>query len=78
LTVPAGVRPEMNDDTPAPPLTTFVDLIVSLDIVPGISQWVQGTSQPARSHIRLGSVKPQSKWSISSGGPRQSMICQCC
>jgi len=38
----------------------------SLDIVPGISE---GTSRPGSSHIRLGSVKPQSKSSIPSGEP---------
>jgi len=38
----------------------------SLDIVPGISE---GTSRPGSSHIRLGSVKRQSKSSIPSGEP---------
>jgi len=38
----------------------------SLDIVPGISE---GTSRSGSSHIRLGSVKPQSKSSIPSGEP---------
>ena len=41
----------------------------SLDIHPGISHWLQGTSPPGSSHIRLGSVKPQSKFSIPSGEP---------
>jgi len=41
----------------------------SLDIVPRISQRPQGTSRPGSSHIRLGSVKPQSKLSIPSGEP---------
>jgi hypothetical protein len=36
-----------------------------LDVVPGILQMLQGTSRPGRSHIRLGSVKPQSNTSIS-------------
>jgi len=38
-------------------------------IVPGISQRPQGTSPPRTSHIRLGSMKLQSKWSIASGEP---------
>jgi len=38
----------------------------SLDIVRGISEV---TSRPGSSHIRLGSVKPQSKSSIPSGEP---------
>jgi len=38
----------------------------SLDIVPGV---LEGTSRPESSHIRLGSVKPQSKSSIPGGEP---------
>ena len=41
----------------------------SVDIVPGISQRPEGTSRPRSSHIRLGSVKPQSTSSIPSGNP---------
>jgi len=40
-----------------------------LDIVPGISQMPQGTSRPGISHIRLGSVKPQSNSTISGLDP---------
>jgi hypothetical protein len=36
LIVPAVVQPQINDDTPALPPTTFGELIESLDIVPGI------------------------------------------
>jgi len=43
--------------------------MASVDIVPAISQMLQGTSRPGSSHIRLGSVKPQSKSSIPSGEP---------
>jgi len=57
--VPAVVQPQTNDDAPAPPPTTFGELMESVDIVPGISQRPQGTSRPGRDHIRLGSVKPQ-------------------
>jgi len=69
LRVPAIVQPQTNDDAPAPPPTTFGELMESLDIVAGISQRPQGTSRPRRIHIRLGSVKPQSKSSIPSGEP---------
>jgi len=69
LRVLAVVQPETNDDAAAPPPTTFGELMASLDIVPGISQRRLGTSRPGSSHIRLGSVKPQSKSSIASGEP---------
>jgi len=41
--------------------------MASVDIVARISQRPQGTSRPGSGHIRLGSVKPQSKSSIPSG-----------
>jgi hypothetical protein len=41
----------------------------SVDIVPGILQRPQVTSWPGSCHIRLGSVKPQSKSSVTSGEP---------
>jgi len=69
LRVPVVVQPQTIDDAPEPPLATFGELMESLDIVPGISQRPQGTSRPGSSHIRLGSVKPQSKSSIPSGEP---------
>jgi len=69
LRVPAIVQPQTYDDAPAPPPTTFGELMESLDIDPRISQTPQGTSRPGSSHIRLGSVKLQSKSSIRSGEP---------
>jgi len=69
LRVPAVVQPQTNDDAPAPPPTTFGELMETLDIVPGILQRPQGTSRPGSSHIRPGSVNPQSKLSIPSGEP---------
>jgi hypothetical protein len=69
LRVPAIVQLQTMDDAPAPPPATFGELMESLDIVPRISQRPQGTSQPRSCHIRLGSVKPQSKSSIASGEP---------
>jgi hypothetical protein len=69
LSVPAVVQPQTMDDNPAPPPATFEELMESLNIVPGISQRPQGTCRPGSSHIRLGSVKPQSQSSIPSGEP---------
>jgi len=66
LIVPAVVQPHMNDDAPPHPPTSFAELMESLDIVSGISQ---GTFRPGSSHIRLVSVKLQSKLSIPSGEP---------
>jgi hypothetical protein len=57
LRVLAVVPPHPDDDTLAPPPTTFGELMESLDIVPGISQMPQGTSRPGSSDISLGSVK---------------------
>jgi len=69
LRVAAVVQLQTNDDAPAPPTTTFRELMESVNIVPGISQRPQGTSRPGSSHIRLGSVKPQSKLNKPSGEP---------
>jgi len=69
LRVPAIVQPQTNDGAPGPLPATFGELMESLDIVSGISQRPQGTSRPGRSYIRLGSVKPQSKWCIPGGEP---------
>jgi hypothetical protein len=67
LRVLAVVEPQTMDDAPAPPPATFGELMKSFDIVPGISQRPQGTSRPGSSHMRLGSVKPQSQSSIPTG-----------
>jgi len=69
LRVPAGVQPQTMDDASAPPLAIFRELMESLEIVPGIWQRLPGTWRPGSSHIRLGSLKPQSKSSIPSGEP---------
>jgi len=69
LRVPAVVQPQTNDDPPAPLPATFGELMESLDIVPGISQRLQGTSRPGSGHIRLRLVKPQSKSFIPGGEP---------
>jgi len=67
--VPAFFPPQINVDALLPPRTICGELMESLDIVTGISQWLQGTSPPGSSHIRLGSVKQQSKFSLPSGEP---------
>jgi len=66
LRVLAVALPQTNDDAPPHPLTTFAELMESLDIVPGI---LQGTCWRGSSHIRLSSVKPQSESSIPSSEP---------
>jgi hypothetical protein len=66
LRVPAVVQPQTNHDAPPHQPTTLAELIGSLDIVPRISQV---TSRPGSTHMRLGSVKPQSKSTIPSVEP---------
>ena len=44
--VPVVVQPQTDDDTSAPPPTTFGELLERLDIVLGISPMAQGTSRP--------------------------------
>jgi len=69
LRVPTVVEPQTNDDAPAPPPTTFGEVMQSPDIIRGKLQRPQGTSRQGSSHISLGSVKPQSKLSIQSVEP---------
>ena len=69
LKVPVVVQPQTNDDAWALSPTTFGEHMESLDIVHRISQRPQGTSRAGSCHIRLGSVKPQSKPSIPGGEP---------
>jgi hypothetical protein len=69
LRVPVVVQLQTTDDALAPPPATFGELFQSLDIVPRILQTPQASSQPVCSHIRLGSVKQQSKSSIRSVEP---------
>jgi len=69
LRVAAVVETPTNDEAPARLPTTCGELMKSLDIVQGISQRPQGTSQPGGSHVRLGSVKPQSRLGIPSAEP---------
>jgi hypothetical protein len=65
LRLPVVVQPQTDDGASALPPTTFGELMERLDDVPGISQMPQGTSRPGSSHIRQGSVKPQSNTSVS-------------
>jgi hypothetical protein len=67
--VPAVVLPQTYDDSSATPPATFGEVIESLDIVPVISKRPREGSRPGCSHIRLGSVKPQSNSCITGGEP---------
>jgi hypothetical protein len=69
LRVPAVVKPQTDHDVAAPALTTFGELMESLDIVPGRSQMLHGTSRPGSSHMRLGAGKPKSNTSIPGLAP---------
>jgi hypothetical protein len=69
LSILAVFPPQINDDAAAPVPVTFGELMLCLDIVPGISQRPQGTARPGSSHNRLGSVKLQSKSCIPGGDP---------
>jgi len=67
LRVVAVVQRQTNEDAPVPPPTPFGEPLESLGSVHLIAQSPEWTSRPGGSHIRLRSVKPQSKWSIPSG-----------
>jgi hypothetical protein len=69
LSVPVIVKPQTDDDASAPPPLTFGELMEMVDIAPGISPMPQGTPRPGSSHLRLGSVNPQSKTTISGDEP---------
>jgi len=69
LKVPAVVKPQSDQDSAAAPPTQFGDIMECLDIVPGISQMLQGTSRPGSSHLRLASGKPQSDTGRVGLGP---------
>jgi len=56
---PAVVLLQTDDVIAAPACSTSGQLMESLDIVPGRSRLLQGTSRPGSSHIRLCSGKPQ-------------------
>jgi hypothetical protein len=69
LRVPAVVKPQTDHDVAAPALTTFGELMESLDILPGRSQMRHVTSRPGSSHMRLGAGKPKSDTSIPGLAP---------
>jgi hypothetical protein len=58
----AIVQLQMDDETSAPALTTFGELVKCLDIDSGISQMPQRTSSPGSIHAMQGSVKPQTNF----------------
>jgi hypothetical protein len=64
LSVLVVIQPQTDDDASEPPPTKLGEHMERLDIVHGISQMPQGTARPGSSHIRLGSVKPQSNMNI--------------
>jgi len=69
LMVPAVVKPQTAKTAATPSPTTFEEHMQTLDIVPGQSQILQGTSQPGSSQMRLCSGKSQSKKGIISLPP---------
>jgi len=69
LTVPAIIKSQTDHVAAAPSPTTVGELLVTLDIVPGISPMPQCTSRPGSSHTRVGSGKPKSPERISSFPP---------
>jgi len=79
LKIPGVVKPHWNKLTAAPAPTTYAELMVTLDIIPIISQMPQGTSRPRSNQMRLGSGKPQSPKHIPSLPPdmeRNSSVIQ--
>jgi len=67
--VPAVIKPPTNDDAAAPAPASFRELMECLDIFPGISQILQGTSRSWSCHIRLGSGEPESNTGIAGLAP---------
>jgi len=61
----AVVKLQMNVDWAAPAPPTFGELMECLDIVPGISLMLQGTSRPGCGHIKLSAGQPQSNRGIA-------------
>ena len=59
LKFPAVVKLYKVEDAAHPALSTFGELMESLDIIPGILQIPHGTSQPGSSHVRQGSGRLQ-------------------
>jgi len=69
LRVPAVIKLQTDQNVAAPALTTSGEHMECLDIVPGRSQMPQGTCQQTRSHMMLGSGKPQSDACIPGRAP---------
>jgi len=78
LRVPAVFKRQMDYVTAVPALTTFAEKMEPLEIVPGISQIPQETSQWGCCQMKLWSGNPQSyKWKASlmpGGVPDSSPI----
>jgi hypothetical protein len=65
LQVLAGFKSHMDDEAANPAPSIFGDLMVSLDIIPGILQMPHGTFPQGSSHLRLGCGRWQSKTCIA-------------
>jgi len=66
LMIPAIVKPQTDTTIAIPLPTTFGEIMLTLDIVPGQSQMLRGTSWPESSQMTVGSSKPQSRTHIAS------------
>jgi len=69
LRVPVVVKLQTDDVAAAPALTTFGELVEYLDIVPGISQILQGTFPQGSIQMRPGSGKARSDKGIAYLAP---------
>jgi hypothetical protein len=67
--VVAVIKLQPDRDASAPVPTTFWELLDCLDVVPGISQIAQKTSQPGSRYVGLGPGKPQSDTGIPGHAP---------
>jgi len=69
LKVPAVIQPHTAEDAASSVPTTFGEPMETLDSVPRKLQMPQVTSRPRSSHMRLGSLKPQTHECIPSLAP---------
>jgi len=65
LRFPVVVKPHTDHVATAPALTSFGELTECLHSVSRILELPQGTSRPGSSHIKLGSIKPESNKGIA-------------
>lgn len=60
INIPEVIKDQKGKLSAAPALTTFEELIETVQIVPRLSLMPQGTSQPGSSHVRLSFANPLS------------------